>query len=66
MRRKCVYKETVETLAVRAQEVGKLESARSPFADAAQAAGYVGYKVGKLDGATFIVSLVEKTCSSPS
>ncbi|KAF6149185.1 hypothetical protein GIB67_026041 [Kingdonia uniflora] len=51
-------KEIAEFLARRAQEVGKSVSARSPFADAAQAAGYTGYTGGKLDDVTVIVSSV--------
>ncbi|PNY03305.1 SpoIIE-like phosphatase domain protein, partial [Trifolium pratense] len=38
-----------EILATRAQEVGSSRSTRSPFGDAAQALGYVGYAGGKLD-----------------
>lgn len=45
---------------MKAQEVGKSATARSPFADAAEAAGYGGYAGGKLDDVTVIVSLVEK------
>uniref|UniRef100_A0A5B7BXY9 Protein phosphatase n=1 Tax=Davidia involucrata TaxID=16924 RepID=A0A5B7BXY9_DAVIN len=52
--------ELAEVLAMRAQEVGGSASARSPFADAAQAAGYVGYTGGKLDDVTVVVSLVQK------
>lgn len=51
-------------LAARAQEVGQSKSARTPFADAAHAAGYVGYTGGKLDDVTVIVSTVEKRSSS--
>ncbi|KAG5548526.1 hypothetical protein RHGRI_014021 [Rhododendron griersonianum] len=50
-----------EVLAVRAQEVGKSETGRSPFADAVQAAGYVGFTGGKLDDVTVIVSFVQKS-----
>ncbi|XP_058213468.1 probable protein phosphatase 2C 71 [Rhododendron vialii] len=53
--------EIAEVLAVRAQEVGKSETGRSPFADAVQAAGYVGFTGGKLDDVTVIVSLVQKS-----
>ncbi|KAE9448324.1 hypothetical protein C3L33_19777, partial [Rhododendron williamsianum] len=53
--------EIAEVLAVRAQEVGKSETGRSPFADAIQAAGYVGYTGGKLDDVTVIVSFVQKS-----
>lgn len=49
-----------ECLANRAQEVGRSLTIRSPFADVAQAAGYVGYSGGKLDGVTVIVSFVQK------
>ncbi|KAJ1419898.1 PPM-type phosphatase domain superfamily [Sesbania bispinosa] len=51
--------EIAEILAMRAQEVGRSTSTRSPFADAAQAVGYVGYTGGKLDDVTVIVSLVQ-------
>ncbi|KAK7412124.1 hypothetical protein VNO78_03572 [Psophocarpus tetragonolobus] len=51
--------EIAELLAMRAQEVGRSTSIRSPFADAAQAMGYVGYMGGKLDDVTVIVSLVQ-------
>ncbi|XP_010261225.1 PREDICTED: probable protein phosphatase 2C 62 isoform X2 [Nelumbo nucifera] len=57
-------KEMAEFLAMRAQEVGRSESARSPFADAAQAAGYTGYIGGKLDDVTVIVSLVHRKSES--
>ncbi|XP_056163305.1 probable protein phosphatase 2C 71 isoform X1 [Syzygium oleosum] len=53
-----------ELLATRAQEVGQSKSARTPFADAAHAAGYVGYTGGKLDDVTVVVSMVEKRSSS--
>ncbi|KAK7246768.1 hypothetical protein RIF29_41638 [Crotalaria pallida] len=46
-------------MAMRAQEVGRSSFTRSPFADAAQAVGYVGYAGGKLDDVTVIVSLVQ-------
>ncbi|KAK0588757.1 hypothetical protein LWI29_005064 [Acer saccharum] len=52
--------EIAEFLAMRAQEVAESGTRRSPFADAAQAAGYIGYRGGKLDDVTVIVSLVEK------
>ncbi|XP_021900927.1 probable protein phosphatase 2C BIPP2C1 isoform X2 [Carica papaya] len=52
--------EIAELLARKAQVVGSSASARSPFADAAQAAGYTGYRGGKLDDVTVIVSLVQK------
>ncbi|XVF44734.1 hypothetical protein PTKIN_Ptkin02bG0147800 [Pterospermum kingtungense] len=56
--------EIAELLATRAQEVGQLSSVRSPFADEAQAAGYVGYRGGKLDDVTVIVSLVKRRFSN--
>lgn len=52
--------DTAKFLAKRAQEVAPSSSLRSPFADAAQAAGYVGYAGGKLDDVVVIVSLVQK------
>ncbi|KAK4564100.1 hypothetical protein RGQ29_006262 [Quercus rubra] len=55
-----------EYLAMRAQEVGQLACVRTPFADAAHAAGYVGYTGGKLDDVTVIVSFVQKRSSSNS
>lgn len=51
--------EIAELLAVRAQDVGRSTSIRSPFSDAAQALGYVGCVGGKLDDVTVIVSLVQ-------
>ncbi|CAL0334345.1 unnamed protein product [Lupinus luteus] len=48
-----------EILGMRAQEVGRSSVARSPFGDAAQAVGYVGYTGGKLDDITVIVSFVQ-------
>ncbi|XWS63171.1 hypothetical protein CRYUN_Cryun06bG0073100 [Craigia yunnanensis] len=56
--------EIAELLATIAQEVGQLSSVRSPFADEAQAAGYVGYRGGKLDDVTVIVSLVKRRFSN--
>ncbi|XP_042493269.1 probable protein phosphatase 2C BIPP2C1 [Macadamia integrifolia] len=53
-------KEIAEFLASRAQQVGKSESAMSPFADAARAAGYTGDIGGKLDDVTVIVSFVQQ------
>ncbi|XP_030539234.2 probable protein phosphatase 2C BIPP2C1 [Rhodamnia argentea] len=53
-----------EILATRGQEMGQSKSARTPFADAAHAAGYVGYTGGKLDDVTVVVSMVEKRSSS--
>ncbi|KAL6179113.1 hypothetical protein ACLB2K_050629 [Fragaria x ananassa] len=50
-------------LATSAQEVGQSTSRRSPFADAVEASGYVGYTGGKLDDVTVIVSHVHKKCS---
>ncbi|CAA2980485.1 probable phosphatase 2C 62 [Olea europaea subsp. europaea] len=52
--------EIAELLATQAQEVGRSASARCPFADAAQAAGYVGYTGGKLDDVAVIVSVVRR------
>uniref|UniRef100_A0A2P2IUW2 Protein phosphatase n=1 Tax=Rhizophora mucronata TaxID=61149 RepID=A0A2P2IUW2_RHIMU len=57
--------EIAELLATRAQEVGRSATVRSPFADAAQAAGYVGYTGGKLDDVAVIVSLVQCSSTSP-
>ncbi|XP_019440365.1 PREDICTED: probable protein phosphatase 2C 62 isoform X1 [Lupinus angustifolius] len=51
--------EIAEILGMRAQEVGKSSLTRSPFSDAAQAVGYVGYTGGKLDDITVIVSFVQ-------
>lgn len=56
--------EIAEALASKAQEVGKSVTARSPFADNAQAAGYAGYTGGKLDDVTVIVSVVQRQSSS--
>lgn len=52
--------EIAEILATRVQGVGSSASGRSPFADAAQAAGYVGYTGGKRDDVVVIVSVVQK------
>ncbi|CAI9770089.1 unnamed protein product [Fraxinus pennsylvanica] len=52
--------EIAELLAAQAQEVGRSASVRSPFVDAAQAAGYVGYTGGKLDDVAVIVSVVRR------
>lgn len=52
-----------EYLATRAQEVGRSTYVRTPFADAAQAAGCVGYTGGKIDDVTVIVSLVQRRSS---
>ncbi|PIN07039.1 Serine/threonine protein phosphatase [Handroanthus impetiginosus] len=51
--------EIAELLATTAQEIGKSRSARSPFADDAQAAGFVRYSGGKLDDVAVIVSVVQ-------
>ncbi|KAI3789013.1 hypothetical protein L2E82_01797 [Cichorium intybus] len=51
--------EVANVLATRAQEVGRSAYVRSPFSDAAQAAGYTGYTGGKQDNVAVIVSLVE-------
>lgn len=56
--------EIAELLATRAQEVGQSSYVRSPFADEAQATGYVGYRGGKLDDVTVIVSLVKRRFSN--
>ncbi|XP_047315123.1 probable protein phosphatase 2C 62 isoform X2 [Impatiens glandulifera] len=55
--------EIAEILALRAQEVGKSVTCRSPFADEARAAGYEKYAGGKLDDVTVIVSLVKTNIS---
>ncbi|GMH23718.1 hypothetical protein Nepgr_025561 [Nepenthes gracilis] len=57
-------KEIAILLATRAQEVGRSESARSPFAASAHAAGFLGYSGGKLDAVTVIISLVQKSSTS--
>lgn len=56
--------EIAEALASKAQKVGKSVTARSPFADNAQAAGYAGYTGGNLDDVTVIVSVVQRQSSS--
>ncbi|MCD7447817.1 hypothetical protein HAX54_035294 [Datura stramonium] len=56
--------EIAEILATRVQEVGSSASGRSPFADAAQAAGYVGYTGGKRDDVVVVVSIVQKVIMS--
>ncbi|KAL9224748.1 hypothetical protein vseg_000757 [Gypsophila vaccaria] len=53
-------KEIAELLASRSQEVGRLPDARTPFADAAQAAGHPEFSGGKFDHVTVIVSAVQK------
>ncbi|KAD6795417.1 hypothetical protein E3N88_06313 [Mikania micrantha] len=58
--------EIAKILATRAQEVGKSAFVRSPFSDAAQAAGYTGYAGGKPDNVAVIVSLVEKRSELPA
>ncbi|XP_057855072.1 probable protein phosphatase 2C 71 isoform X1 [Cryptomeria japonica] len=52
-------KEIANLLAKEAQERGKSTSGNSPFAEAAQAAGYYTYIGGKLDDVTVIVSIVQ-------
>ncbi|XP_076896061.1 putative protein phosphatase 2C BIPP2C1 [Bidens hawaiensis] len=58
--------EVANILATRAQEVGRSAFVRSPFSDAAQAAGYTGYAGGKPDNVAVIVSLVENKSSLPA
>ncbi|PSS26216.1 Protein like [Actinidia chinensis var. chinensis] len=58
--------EIAQALATRAQEVGRSETSRSPFADAVLAAGYTGFTGGKLDDVTVIVSFVQERSSSHS
>ncbi|WOK97622.1 putative protein phosphatase 2C BIPP2C1 [Canna indica] len=53
-------REIAEFLAMRAHEVGRSGSARSPFADAALAAGYPTFTGGKLDDVTVVVSIVQR------
>ncbi|KAF3604151.1 hypothetical protein F2Q69_00032934 [Brassica cretica] len=48
-----------ELVAAKAQEVGRSETERTPFADAAKEEGHDGYRGGKLDAVTIIVSLVK-------
>lgn len=52
-----------ELIAAKAQEVGRSKTERTPFSDAAKEEGHDGYRGGKLDAVTVIVSLV-KTVSS--
>lgn len=52
------WQEIADILAIRAQEVGKSTSTRTPFTDSAQAAGYTTFTGGKLDDVTVIVTLV--------
>ncbi|PRQ20264.1 putative protein-serine/threonine phosphatase [Rosa chinensis] len=61
--RRMRLQDIAEFLAASAQEVGQSTSRRSPFADAVEASGYVGYTGGKLDDVTVIVSLVQKKSS---
>ncbi|KAG9451616.1 hypothetical protein H6P81_011581 [Aristolochia fimbriata] len=56
-------KEIARVLAMGAQERGRSSSARSPFADAAQAAGYPSFRGGKLDDVTVLVSIVQSSKS---
>ncbi|GMJ12936.1 hypothetical protein HRI_004962800 [Hibiscus trionum] len=56
--------EIAELLATRAQEVGQLSLVRSPLSDKVQAAGYVGYRGGKLDDVTVIVSVGKRRFSN--
>ncbi|XP_050375990.1 LOW QUALITY PROTEIN: probable protein phosphatase 2C 62 [Argentina anserina] len=56
-------KDIAKFLATSAQEVGQSTTRRSPFADAVETSGYVGYTGGKLDDVTVIVSHVQKKCS---
>lgn len=56
-----LFQEIAEFLAVRAQEIGRSASARSPFADAAHEAGYITYSGGKLDDVTVVVSVVQSS-----
>ncbi|KAG5625469.1 hypothetical protein H5410_010687 [Solanum commersonii] len=56
--------EIAEILATSVQQVGSSASGRSPFGDAAQAAGYVGYTGGKRDDVAVIVSVVQKVIVS--
>lgn len=59
-----LIQEIAEILATRVIEVGSCASGRSPFADAAQAAGYVGYTGGKRDDVVVVVSTVQKVIMS--
>lgn len=52
-------KELAELLVTKAQEVASLAYGRSPFADAAKAAGHTGVVGGKLDHVTVVVSLAQ-------
>ncbi|GAB2268176.1 hypothetical protein Dimus_003153 [Dionaea muscipula] len=56
--------EIAKLLATGAQEVGRLTSARTPFADAAKAIGYTGYCGGKLDAVGVVVLLVQRWSTS--
>ncbi|RID77545.1 hypothetical protein BRARA_A00449 [Brassica rapa] len=48
-----------ELVAAKAQEVGRSETERTPFGDASKEEGHDGYRGGKLDAVTVIVSLVK-------
>ncbi|KAM7266003.1 hypothetical protein ACFE04_003686 [Oxalis oulophora] len=52
--------EIAELLATRSQEVGRTVLGRTPFSDAAQGAGCIGFTGGKMDDVTVIVSVVRK------
>ncbi|KAH9602450.1 hypothetical protein KSS87_003946 [Heliosperma pusillum] len=53
-------KDIAQLLASRSQEVGRSSHARTPFADAVQAAGHTEFRGGKFDHVTVIVSTVQK------
>lgn len=53
--------EIAEDLVKMAQQVGKSSSCKSPFADAALDAGYLGFSGGKLDDVTVVVSIVQRS-----
>ncbi|XP_020257387.1 probable protein phosphatase 2C 71 [Asparagus officinalis] len=53
--------EIAEILALKAQEVGRSASVRSPFSDAAHIAGYPTFVGGKLDDVTVVVSIVQRS-----
>lgn len=59
-----LFQDITKFLATSAQEVGQSTSRRSPFADAAEASGYMGYSGGKLDDVTVILSYVQKKSST--
>lgn len=55
-----LHQDIAESLAHKAQEVARSpSSSRTPFSDAAQVAGYVGYSGGKLDDVAVIVSIIQ-------